>query len=98
MTFVPPTTQIHKFPIVTKGGEHDFTYNIESLKVTYMFTICRVCVLRTNRKHFLHLRKGITAKHLKKILTFWRRSADWFIKRPSSYRAVNSFHLRYKNQ
>jgi len=70
MTFVPPTTQIHKFPIVTKGGEYDFTYNIESLKVTYMCMICRVCVERTNTKHFLHLSKGITNKHLKEILTF----------------------------
>ena len=32
------------------------------------------------------------------ILTLQRRSAGCFIKRPSSYRAVNTFHLGYKNQ
>jgi hypothetical protein len=31
-------------------------------------------------------------------LTFKRRSADCFIQRPSPYRAVNTFHLGYKNQ
>jgi hypothetical protein len=29
-------------------------------------------------------------------LTFWSRVADSFILRPSSYRAVNTFHLGYK--
>ena len=32
------------------------------------------------------------------ILTLYRRSADRFILRPSSYLAVNTFHLGYKNQ
>jgi hypothetical protein len=32
------------------------------------------------------------------ILTLKRRSADCFILRPSSYRAVNSCHLFYKTQ
>jgi hypothetical protein len=31
-------------------------------------------------------------------LTIYRRSADRFISRPSPYRAVNTFHLGYKNQ
>jgi len=31
-------------------------------------------------------------------LSLWRWSADRFIWRPSPYRAVNTFHLGYKNQ
>ena len=31
-------------------------------------------------------------------LTLQRRSTDCFIQRPSSYRAVNTFHLGYKNK
>jgi hypothetical protein len=62
-----------KIPHVNKGGEHDFTYNIESLKVTYMCMICRVCVVHTNRKHFLHLSEGGTDKHHKKILSKFSR-------------------------
>jgi len=31
-------------------------------------------------------------------LTLYRRSSDRFISRPSPYRAVNTFHLGYKNQ
>jgi hypothetical protein len=34
----------------------------------------------------------------KVALTIYRRSADCFIERPSSYRAVNTFHLGYKNK
>jgi hypothetical protein len=37
----------------------------------------------------------IRANH---VLTLYRRSADHFVQRPSSYRAVNTFHLGYKNQ
>ena len=32
------------------------------------------------------------------VLTLYRRNADCFIWRPSPYRAVNTFHLGYKNQ
>jgi len=32
------------------------------------------------------------------ILTLYRRSVDCFTQRPSPYRAVNTFHLGYKNQ
>ena len=31
-------------------------------------------------------------------LTLQKRSAERFIERPSSYRAVNTFHLCYKNR
>jgi len=41
-------TQIQKFLKLTKSGQHDFKYYIESLKVSYMCMICRVCALRTN--------------------------------------------------
>jgi len=52
---------------------HIHGYNIESLKVTYMCMICRVCVVRTNRKRFFHLSEGGTAKHLRKILSKFSR-------------------------
>jgi len=31
-------------------------------------------------------------------LSLWRRSASCFIWRPNSYRAVNTFHLGYKDR
>ena len=37
-------------------------------------------------------------KILVQMLTLYIWSADCFIQRPSSYRAVNTFHLDYKNQ
>jgi hypothetical protein len=71
--FVPPITQIHKFPEVTKGSEHDFICYKVSLKATYMCMTCRVGVLHTNRKRFLHLREGEIDKYLKKILSKFGR-------------------------
>jgi hypothetical protein len=32
--FVPPITQVHNFPEVTKGGESDFTYYRVSLEIS----------------------------------------------------------------
>jgi hypothetical protein len=79
MTFLPQNTQIHKILRLTKGHERDFTNNIGSLKFTYMCMICRVCVLRTNRKHLLHLSEGGTDKHLKKILRKFSRYCRYII-------------------
>ena len=62
-----------KFSRVTKGGEHSFTYNKVSLKVSYMCMICRVCALHTNRKHFLHLSEGGSDKYLRKIFSKFSR-------------------------
>jgi len=45
--------------------------------------------LPTSRLAFMVCRYG---------LTLYRRSADCFIQRPSPYRAVNTFHLGYKNR
>ena len=38
------------------------------------------------------------SERLNTLLTHYRRSADCFISRTSPYRAVNTFHLGYKNQ
>ena len=48
-------TQIQKFPKLIKSGQHDFKCFIESLKVSHMCMICRVCAFRTNRKTFQYL-------------------------------------------
>jgi len=64
MNFVPPNTQIQKFSKVNKGGEHSFIYNKGCLKVSYMYMICRVCALHTNRKSFLHISEGRTDKQI----------------------------------
>ena len=47
-----------------------------------------------------HLLKNVRGyrTNIREGLTLYRRSADRFIKRPSPYRAVNTFHLGYKNQ
>ena len=46
--------------------------------------------------------RPINGNYVQKILvcklTLWRSSADCLIERPSSYRAVNTFNLGYKNQ
>jgi hypothetical protein len=48
----------------------------------------------------MELRKSrwISWSYHYRTLTFKRRSADCFMKRPRTYRAVNTFHLGYKNQ
>jgi hypothetical protein len=43
-----------------------------------------------------HLEFFHTSDHA--ILTLYIRSTDCSIQRPSPYRAVNTFHLGYKNQ
>jgi hypothetical protein len=55
-----------------------YTYYTVSLKVTYMCMICRVCVLRTDRKLFRHLRDGGTDKHLTLILSKFSRYCSLF--------------------
>ena len=52
--------------------------NTVKSKVPYMCMICRVCVLRTNKKHFLHLSDGGTDKHRRKILSKFRRYCNLY--------------------
>jgi hypothetical protein len=61
---VPTFTQVQKFPEVTKGGAHHFTYYTVSLiKVNDM---PRVRVTHQQKK-FLHLSDGEIGKHLRQI-------------------------------
>jgi hypothetical protein len=60
-------------PKIPRSNQGRWTYNIVSLKVSYMCMICVVRDLHTNRKRFLHLSEGGTDKHLRKILSNFSR-------------------------
>jgi len=58
----------------------------------YYYYICvsEICAV-------MYKLQNINTDHFS-ALSFQRRSADRFIQSPSPYRAVNTFHLGYKNQ
>jgi len=92
-------TQIQTFPNLTRSGQHDFKYYIESLIVSYVCMKCCMCALCTNTKRFLQMSEGGIGKYLGYILSKYSRYCllyHWqlnFISCRVSDRVINRFCL-----
>jgi hypothetical protein len=70
MTFVPTIKQVQKFPELTKGGEHHFTYY--TVGPIHVYDMPRVR-FTLQQKRFRHLSKGGTDKYHRPVLSKFSR-------------------------